>query len=282
MPWRTRRRQISDDLIYRAHARHEECWHRIPKSLYWKHTGGGSLSVGQNVFEYKETTEGKTIILISKLSVGLPECFMLKFEMQQNQLYAILSSVYSVQKCAPTKHATTSQMIQSIIQLAKERGAAWIDIQDDSTICDETQFVPLSDYYFLTQGKTWYESIVPFIPERKEEIDYYREKVKSNTWGYVLQNFARANRKKYTEFISELKTLVGPLDNTMLAMNVFKSIPSANKCYIFNKYMAYLLPASDISSIKGFVWYLPLRDNIQRESHHHRLWNTAITVEKYD
>jgi hypothetical protein len=283
MARRTRKRSKHDQLIYKAHVRHEERWHRSPaKSLCWKHKGGGELSVGQNIFEYNETIDGKTVTITSTHLVGLPECFMLKFEVYQNQTYAILSSVSGVQTCAPSKHATTIQMIQSIIQLAKERGAKWMDIQDDSTICEKSQFLSLSDYYFLTRGQTWYETIARFIPERQEEIDYYREKVTTNTWEYVMTNFARANRRKYKEFMSEIIPLLGSIETSALAMNVLKSIPLNSRCYIFNKYMAYLLPASDISSIKGYVWYLPFSSDIQRESQHYRIWNTEISVEKYE
>jgi hypothetical protein len=231
--------------------------------------------VDQTPFEFMETVDGNTTVVTGAKISGRPECFMIKFQRAKSrQLYAILSSISGIDRCNPCAPVATRQVVQATIQYAKERGAKWVELADETKICDG---VSLADYYFLSRGKTWYETIASFLPEQKDTVDDFRAQIHHNTWGYVMDNFKRKYPKKYREFKKEYPINVA---QPTPAMSVIAGFPAEQRCNMLQKYVGYLLAANDINSLRGYVWYLPLADDYERNAPNAPVWNVAVTREE--
>lgn len=275
MPRKTYRKS----RLQRAYTLYELSKGRASSVLLWKQSGGGSFFVNQTQFNYDETIDGNIITVTSKKASSFPECFILEFNIFEGQRYACLLSLSSTKKCRPDTSVPTSDLVRELLKYAKERGAKWVELQDETTLCDGDEKVSLADYYMLTRGKTWYESIDGFLPDKTEDIEYCRSTASTNRWGDVLRNFKSRNSKKYSEFMKELVKIVPNADPNELAMNVLSRIPIANRCSIFSKYLYYFLIASNLSSIKGFKWYLLMAENIVRPNTITTDWNVQLVKE---
>lgn len=204
------------------------------------------------------------VIRGEKVDGSMP-CFILHIIHTAPQPYAYLLNITKGTSCSLEDNATSADIVCAVVQLAKEKGAKWIELTDESKICkDELRNIPsisLANYYFLTRGKTWYETILPFIPEDKK-IEEYRNKVLTNSWNFIMSNLKRINIGIANEIIHNFPVNISHIDTTKAgsAMTILSMIPPNVRCSFYHKYMSYLITASDIFTINGTVWSLPLTD----------------------
>ena len=248
--------------------------------LSWKQYGGAGIVVGETEFEFNETVDGNVVTMIDKKIKGFPECFMMEFKVFEGQIYAYLISLSSIKNCRPGSLVATRDLVIAILKYAESHGAKWVELQDETTICEGGDPVSLADYYMLTRGKTWYESITGFLPDKVDDISYTRDTVTTNLWGDIMGKFKRMNAPIYNKFVKELLTVMPIPNNGELAMNVFSRIPESSRCALYGKYMNFFLISSNISSIKGFKWYLPFAQDIVRPSNSNTDWNIQLTKEE--
>jgi hypothetical protein len=124
-----------------------------------KQNGGGTVQVGNQNIIYRQDKMGNRIVIQSDRPVSAGQ-FILFLDGEAATLHSI-SKVIS-----PLHKETTKDLVHAAVKIATDRGASWLEVTDNSTICKEgTKIgtaVSLADYSFVTKGKTWYETIFPF------------------------------------------------------------------------------------------------------------------------
>lgn len=277
--------------------------HNFPhKPFLPKQNGGGIVTLGTKQFEYIEHAEDDGFILITgstlrSKDVTVPSfgrnrspvdstmpCFILKIhtETRTTQRHAEMASITRGTNCSLDGTATSVEIVRAVVQLAKEKGAKWIDFTDTSSICKDnvmlSQATSLADYYFLTRGKTWYETIFPFIPDERFEsiITYHRELIQDNAWSDVIQYGKQRFRKQVVELLRNLPVNLSEIDVNApgSVMEVLRRVPVDKRCYFFYTYSRVLIEINSIGSLFGSVWYLPLSDDYQR--------NVIATTDAYE
>jgi len=120
------------------------------------------------------------------LGSSLP-CFLLSMENDCGALQSIEVECWG---------ETAKHTVLAAAKLAKQRGAKRLTFTDNSTKhIGDTSF-RLSDMYFLTSGKTWYESILPIhLVDKKSarKLETWRVKVLTNTWQTVYECLQNRN-----------------------------------------------------------------------------------------
>lgn len=245
-----------------------------------KQNGGGSVRVGNQTIVYKQDRMGNRIVIQSDRPVSAGQ-FILFLDGE----VAILHSVSKV--ITPLQTETTKDLVRAAVQIAKTRGASWIEVTDNSTICKEgvnvDSAVSLADYSFVTKGKTWYETIFSFILKGdKTEINDNRNIIQSTSWKDIITYPSRQHRAKLQQMKNEL-----PVDITNInisapgsIMTVLSKIPYDSRCNFFQKYLKYILMAAELVSLKDTVWYYPLKKNIVYPNIVTHQTETMYTVEK--
>lgn len=206
--------------------------------------GGGTVEVNGFRYRYRDIEGGVTIIG-GRVPSKRP-CFILLFDTTT----AILQSIESGYDCSLDQGATSKHTVLAVAHLAKERGATRLMFTDNSTkyIAEDTYF-RLSNMYFLTTGKTWYESILPcqlVVPHDAVKIEKWRQRVITNTWNTVYTCL-----KKEFPFLDIQTGLDGESEGS--AMRVLHSLKTDNTDF-FAKYEAELLNCSGIGSLHGLDW----------------------------
>ena len=280
MPKKTLKNSSLNKLIQKKYNIYQHRNGRPTTILSWKQTGGGSIMVGQTEFEFTETVDGNTVMLINKKRRGFPECFILEFKVFEGQRYASLISLSSIRTCRPDSTVTTKDLVIELLKYAESHGAKWVELQDETIICDGSEVMSLADYYMLTRGETWYETIAGFLPDKVDEISYTRNTVTTNTWGDIMNKFKLMNRTLYNQFMKDISTIIPNPPSNELAMHVFSRIPVSRRCALYGKYMYYFLVASNISSIKGYKWYIPFAQDIVRPRNSNSEWGIQVTKEE--
>ncbi len=139
----------------------------------------------------------------------------------------------------------------------------WIELVDDSGICknDYGLSVHLSDYYLLTRGVTWYETIYPFEPEDKDEIEDTKNQVRNLSWKEVIASGRRRYKERFNALLTHIKTDGINITARGSAMAVLRTVPSASRCIFYQKYMSMILNAFNIQSLFSSKWVLPITQN---------------------
>ena len=204
-------------------------------------TGGGIVWVNGYRFRYIDMEGGMTVFGGSRLS-NRP-CFILSFDNED----AILQSVESGIGCSLDEGATTKHTVLAAAQLAKERGAKTLIFTDNSTKhLPDGRYFRLSNMYFLTTGKTWYQSILPCTlasPQDEQKYTIWKKRAETNTWSDIYSCL----KKEYPDHTIP----VGAANQT--AMSVLRALKES-KTDFFAKYEAELLMCSSIGSLHGLEW----------------------------
>lgn len=239
---------------------------RLPQS------GGGHITVNEQTFEYNEdiNMDGRLVALYGDTDGGRRhECFRIKFHMHQNgQKYAELSSLDGRESCSTDGSALSANIVLAAVELARENGAQWIELSDASKICkdERTPSISLANYYFLSRGKTWYETILPFQPGDSEVIDDIREQIMTKSWNDVIDALRRRHPIRCRNMLRDMPMSLHsiPVEEPGSIMQVIRSIPRERRCAFLYKYMNDIFVALSIRSLDGMNWWLPLTPEADR------------------
>lgn len=249
----------------------------------WDQTGGAFITVNNNTFKYYEDESKTQVLIVGGKTKGNADCFRLTIDKAGPQITAQLEEVMKGKNCSIEGTATSKDVVEAAIQIAVKHGAKGITLVDESGICREDggRTIPLSLYYFLTRGQTWYETIRPFRPVRQSQIDEARVTVIQNSWADVL----RGMTKKYAitiqkEFPADISDI--DIHAPGSAMRVLQKIPYNVRCSFYRKYMDELVHGSHISIVKGSMWYLPLSADYIPPSEDIFMVNGSVGVERED
>ena len=163
---------------------------------------------------------------------------------------AILESINRRKTCFIDDHANSKDLVMMAFQLAKKKGVKTLEISDNSFIqCPEKIY--LTDLYFLTTGKTWYESIIPLKCGDQVLLDKFRELVKTNSWSSLYI--------KLIELKPDILNYDFKIDTDGSAMEVLSKLKKSGKhCKFFSENIDGLLLCSGIYSLRGFTWSILL------------------------
>lgn len=199
-------------------------------------------------YQYRCMEEGTTYVFNGG---GKRPCFVLRIDPIEKS--AILLDLVRVDPCSMNSGATMKAAAKAAFALAQEVGVQRITLTDNSTkrLDNERRF-SLADMYFLSSGKTWYESFLPIRPvaSQEAEIDRRREKIRTNTWDAIISCLREVHPDATIPVdISDIDTSASGS-----AMAVFSRIKSARTDF-FAKYRIELPSCSGISSLFETDWY---------------------------
>lgn len=207
--------------------------------------GGGIVAINGFRYNYRDIEGGMTIF--GGRHGSKRPCFIIFLENDT----AILQNIESGSDCSLDKDATTKHTVLAAAKLAKERGAKTLTFTDNSTkhIADGLYF-RLSNMYFLTTGKTWYESILPcrlVSPQNARKYEIWKHRAATNTWADI-----------YNCLKKEFPTLDLEIDiDDISAMRVLQRLKE-EKSDFFATYEAELLMCSGVGSLHDLEWICDL------------------------
>jgi hypothetical protein len=216
--------------------------------------GGGIKSQGivsANGFQYNydQDYEAGVYTIYGGRPRRKTECFLLFVNKDKT---AELHSMRHSADCALQDNANSRNLLHAALALAKERGAHRIELTDvaNKHLLSGKSF-RLSNMYFLTTGRTWFETYGGFRPIATDERDVsgWRQQVLTNRWGRV---FACLRNK--------LPTITIPVDISDIdgdakgsAMEVLRRIKEARTSF-FADYERALLECSKIGAMETVTW----------------------------
>lgn len=181
------------------------------------------------------------------------DCFLLFVNPDK---VAVLHSMRQSKDCAFQDNATSYNLLHAAMQLAKEKGATRIELTDvaNKRLPYEKSF-RLSTMYFLTTGRTWYETYGDFHPIAADEPDVsmWRHMALTNQWNKV-----------YSCLKKQIPDITIPVDISDIdgrakgsAMEVFRRIKDARSSF-FADYQRALMICSKIGPLESITWYADL------------------------
>lgn len=212
---------------------------------------GGDIITGNGIrYDYRTGHNWNgTIVFRGGRKQGKRECFLLLLNTDNT---AILQALKQAADCALDPNGSGKSMVHAALNLARQRGAASIRLMDDSTKTLPSGHVfRLSNMYFLTIGKTWYESLIPELqPQEKQAlVALWRHRALTNTWTDVAR---RLGPITIPVDISDIDT-----HQPGSAMRVLRRIKEAGTTF-FAEFEDDLLMASGVGNLYGLAWSAPL------------------------
>jgi len=248
---RTRKQTDFWDRVNRAIVMFEYKHHLPVRGIV--QVGGGEfediIDVSGHRYYYKTSTKGYSYTILGGRRKGRRPCIILFYNAKTK--IANLQMIERGDDCSLDFGTPSRQTVLAAVAIAQKLGASRLLISDESSknIPGDLSF-DLSLMYFLSTGKTWYESILPGLrPENPALIESERAKVLSNTWASVAERFPEL---VVPVDISDIDTSVPGS-----AMRVFRRIKDARTTF-FADYDAALSRRSLVNPLKGKTWYLDL------------------------
>ena len=166
---------------------------------------------------------------------------------------AELHSMRQSKDCALQDNATSHNLLHAALTLAKEKGATRIELTDvaNKRLPYDRSF-RLSNMYFLTTGRTWYETHGGFQPvlADKKYVSQWRQSALHNRWNTV-----------YECLLERIPDITVPVDISDIdgstegsAMEVFRRIKDGCTSF-FADYQRELMECSKIGALETITWY---------------------------
>lgn len=206
------------------------------------------VEVDGSRYYYKTTTKGYSYTILGGRRKGKRPCIIIFYNKKTG--IAHLQTIERGDDCSLDWGAPSRLTVLAAVEIARKLGARRLILSDESTKNIPGGSFNLSLMYFLSSGRTWYESILPGLrPEKSAAIEAERAAVVSATWDSVMAKFPE---------------LVVPVDISDVdtgapgsAMRVFRRIKDA-KTMFFAEYDAALERRSIKNPLMGAMWYLDL------------------------
>jgi hypothetical protein len=225
----------------------------------WKRSqiGGAYISYKGHPIQYRTSINGNAIIFggrnMSETSNARP-CFMLDISVN-----AILLSIERGNDCFLDGYTDTKGIIKVAMYLARKHGATTMSLTDNSTIsCPEK--VKLSDLSFLTSGKTWYESAIPWlVPDDsniRAQLPIWRNRALTNTWYDVAEALRNDNTLTEKVIFDTTGIDIHASGSAMAVLD--KAKQARTHCRFFSNCMKNLLEASHVDTLHEQSWTTPL------------------------
>lgn len=218
----------------------------------WGQIGGGkeisgTITVDGRDFKWRQSKDGSTSVVY--FGGKVPECALLFIEKNADGLYGVLQGILKGSACEHSSYATTKELLKAIWNLAYTQNVRYIDFADTSKLsCPDDEKISLVNMYFLTYGKTWYETIWPIYP-KYDIIEKYRKIVVSKKWKTVYS--ALPDSVKH-EFVPQYSGIDENAPGS--AMKVMQLYKAEDACITMKHIMEELLDAFGISTLDNSTW----------------------------
>lgn len=214
--------------------------------------GGGVISANGFRFKYTTYMDDNTYVFNGGNKY---DCFMLFINLDHT---AHLQGLRRGDNCSIEGGATTRNTLHAAMALAREKGAKTLTLDDTSNkYLPNKKYFSLSDMYFVTTGRTWYETYGGFHPtdEFVDQVARWRHIVATNTWDSVLA----ALHKAYTDV--RVPVDISDIDGSASgsAMIVLQRIKEANTEF-FADYNLNLAQCCGIGALEKIKWIAELYD----------------------
>lgn len=217
---------------------------------------GGIVSVPGADYDYRSSKNGERIVIHGGRKKGATECFLLFIDPDKR---ATLQSLKQSADCALDVGATGRHMVEAALKLVREHGSTRLELDDGSyKRFPSGKSFHLSNVYFITMGKTWYETLIPGLRPITdgEKIETWRRRVLTNRW---IDVSADLKRKGVPMPPSEFTSGIDPTQPGS-AMIVLRRLKDAHTDY-FADYEEHIIAASNIGSLHGKPWEAPINSN---------------------
>ena len=199
-------------------------------------------------YYYKTTTKGYSYTILGGRRKGRRPCIIMFYNAKTKE--AALQTIERGDDCSLDWGAPSRLTVLAAVEIARKLGARRLVLTDESSKNIPGGSFDLSLMYFLSSGRTWYETVLSGLrPEKEAAIEAERAAVISATWDSVMAKFPE---------------LVVPVDISDIdtgapgsAMRVFRRIKDA-KTTFFVEYDAALERRKLKNPLKGATWYLDL------------------------
>jgi hypothetical protein len=257
MTRKTRKQQ--KDTMFNAFYRHQLQHSEHPRKFTIKQSGRAIITIGEKRFTYYEDKTNQMFLIHGGGDKEDP-CFSIEIVEKDDLKYAIISQIIQRTSCSLDDPVESEDIVRAAVELSKIYKAMWVEIVDDSGICkkDYGFSVHLSDYYMLTRGNTWYETIYTFQPDNKDEIEDAKNQVTNISWKEVVANGKRRYKQRFDPILSEINTDGINITARGSAMAVLRTVPYSSRCLFYNNYMSMLLNSFHIQSLFSSKWFLPI------------------------
>ena len=223
-------------------------------NTFWKsQNGGGIISVNGVRYDNRVSRNGNTIVIHGGRTKGRAGCFLLLFEPDST---VTLQGMKQAPDCALDPGGSGRHMINAALKIAMQRHATQLTLSDISQKhLPSGKSFKLADMYFMTTGKTWYETMIPGLqPETKQDkIPIWREKVHTASWDTIES----ALREQVPDI--SIPVHVHDIDTSVpgTAMLVLSRIKDAQTEF-FALYEDELINAFKIGSLFAITWAVSL------------------------
>jgi hypothetical protein len=211
--------------------------------------------VEANGFRYQITClkYDNTTILIKGGNFKRP-CFgiLIGSTTQEAELHDFRSTI----DCSLDTGAPSHIAARAAFQVARDYGVKHIVLTDNSNkLLPSGKKFNLSLMYFLTTGRTWYETFLPIYPDPSfaSANEQWRGIVATNTWDKVYACL----RTYYPDIVVPVQIEDIDTSKPGSAMEVFRRIKES-KSDFFSDYGNNLAPCSGIDNPQGKVWHANL------------------------
>jgi hypothetical protein len=206
-------------------------------------------------YKYRETVSGRYIYLYR--GEYKRKCFEIEVDVDgEGNKYAKLDSLYNYGNCCITMDSTGRDLFLAVVKLLTDRGSLkYMTLTDRSgKYIGDGKWISLADVTFTTTGETWYESMVPLVPDDIDTYNLTYKKVTTAKWVNVYTYL------KETEPMLTIPINISDIDGNAegSAMGVYWRIKEANSDF-FAIYRPLIMPSMGCSSMSGMAWryYFP-------------------------
>ena len=191
----------------------------------------------------------ETIFINAGRGKGQKPCFNLAMK----DGVATLQSLDKATDCFDDDFDNSRELVIAAFSLAKSKGCTAFQLTDNSTkTCNSYKFT-LSDMYFVTTGRTWYESILPVNSTKYNEADMtsFRERVRSSTWTDVSAYLISHGSTIDFDFPGLDPNKAG---SCMEALNLIAKMRNVASCKFFKEQLKNIMDAHKIKTFHGTFW----------------------------
>jgi len=192
--------------------------------------------------------DSDTIFIYGGRDAGRRPCF----HMSIKGAVATLNSLERGDDCFVDRYNNSKAMVEAAFQIAKDKGCTKFYLTYNSFISFPPFRFNLSDIYFLTSGKTWYESILPIkiVGFDESQMAEYRKRAKEMTWKKIADYLI--SKGVNLDFIDV--SYSNSIGSASTVLCTIKSMKNAVSFKFFSENTGSILFISNLPSFHGTTW----------------------------
>lgn len=191
----------------------------------------------------------ETIFINAGRGKGKNPCFNLAIK----DGVATLQSLDRGDDCFADGFDNSRDLVLAAFSLAKRMGCTAFQLSDNSTKSCHSYKFTLSDMYFVTTGRTWYESILQVKIQKYTEskMDSFRKIVRTAKWADVSYYLISQGESFDFDFGGLDANMEG---SSMEALNMIAKMRNHTSCKFFYECLPKILTAYKLETFHDTLW----------------------------